>query len=393
VAQGQGQAGNQSGPSQSDTTIGSYDGSVFNPSYGTVQPFPSNNNIGDQLQQVVNNIFNPTDRDQRRFKWPDATAMEAGERVSSADPVLNGILQEYQDKYVEGRGVNEARFWDVMNGYSNLAGGLLGSNGLYSNILRNWAGTEGDYVQGQNAAMATRQGAAQGLQNAANDNTELWKQRYTSIMDLYNGLGQQQLGDMNNRYAAQQAKADQQMQSRGLGNTTVKQSVQRGIGAEQEADARRLNEALTMNRIDAAGKLSGDWLTSMERNMGTLTNQANQFADAQTRYAQDLVGVRQAGSGLQQKYGEVYSNMYQNLIGEIKDRTDEYPSLGELGNLMLMAQTEGPVSVIPYDTSKRDRFKASPIVTSGTTPQYNPMPYQAQASGGNAASSYIPYGS
>lgn len=100
-----------------------------------------------------------------------------------------------------------------------------------------------------------------------------YQDRYDRGMKMLDGFGEQMGTDINNRSLQATGKAQQSLMNRGLGNTTVVDSVNRGIEADRSAEQRRLGEQITGMRMGADAQLAGDKLQFMERRTDTYPSQ------------------------------------------------------------------------------------------------------------------------
>lgn len=92
-----------------------------------------------------------------------------------------------------------------------------------------------------------------------------YQQRYQRGMDMLSGLGQQQARDINELYDQQAGQQSQDLIGRGLGNSTVMQTMQTGNNRERNADLARLNDQVRQQALQADSGLSADELQFMER--------------------------------------------------------------------------------------------------------------------------------
>jgi hypothetical protein len=116
-------------------------------------------------------------------------------------------------------------------------------------------------------------GGSGGGMAAANQANE---SRYRDILDGYQqryerglanliGAGQQESKDINQRYDEQEARINNDLISRGLGNSTVKANMATGNDRERTADIGRLNERLRQEQLAVDAGLTKDVLDVMER--------------------------------------------------------------------------------------------------------------------------------
>src|SRR3990167_8398644 len=86
--------------------------------------------------------------------------------------------------------------------------------------------------------------------------------RESDLTRLLDNLGAQSRADIGNQYSAQRAAAEQDLASRGLGNTTVRSSVLSGLGERESAGKRRFGEAMRQQQFGYRRDLSGDTLAA-----------------------------------------------------------------------------------------------------------------------------------
>lgn len=127
---------------------------------------------------------------------------------SQVDPsmTLQNLLGEYVKSYNTGAQVNEQRYRDILGGY---------------------------------------------------------RDRYAQGMQTLQGLGTAAATDINQQYDQLRAKTNSDLTSRGLGNTTIVGSMQRGVESERSKSMGQLNEALRREALSTQAQLSGDTLKFM----------------------------------------------------------------------------------------------------------------------------------
>jgi hypothetical protein len=115
-------------------------------------------------------------------------------------------------------------------------------------------------------------------ENRYNDLINFLNQRYTRGLANLEGAGEQGLADIDRDYERMAAGADQDLISRGLRNSTVRQSVQRGHQDDRQANRRRLLEDIRKERLQTDAMLSGDVLSAMERRTDEYPNLSEMMA-------------------------------------------------------------------------------------------------------------------
>lgn len=94
---------------------------------------------------------------------------------------------------------------------------------------------------------------------------EAFRDRTNAIMGQFGTLGEAQLADINRRYDQMQGSAAQNAISRGLYNSTVLDSLQRGVEDDRSRSLAQANDALTRERLGYLERLTGDELGFFER--------------------------------------------------------------------------------------------------------------------------------
>ncbi len=95
-----------------------------------------------------------------------------------------------------------------------------------------------------------------------------YQQRQAGAQALQAGLGQQERADIRGIYQQRMAQADQGLTNRGLGNSTVRSSVQRGMASGEAQDVARLNEQLRKEWLALYTSLTGDKLNAQSQQNG-----------------------------------------------------------------------------------------------------------------------------
>lgn len=117
------------------------------------------------------------------------------------------------------------------NNYANAYNSALNMNQTnYNNILAGYQQTAGNQLLAQ-------QGVVGGYNNLSND-----------VLGGIAGIGSDQLALINRNYAAQSGNADQNLINSGLGNSTVRSSVQRGIGLDQNLAQNNLANSIAQTK-------------------------------------------------------------------------------------------------------------------------------------------------
>ena len=356
----------------------------------------------------------------------------------------------YQDAWQSARDANEDRYGQILGGYNQLedqAGGRLGGLlGGYAGMGSRLGGLSTQNLGAINALMnqerggildragqrmgdvqdrfgefgqqhqdligrgreqhlgglgARTSGLLTGRQGAMDRMQQLHQGRTGGMMDILSGAGDTERARIGQQFdqaqKAQEAQAEQDLISRGLGNTTIRSSVMGGIGDRTEqgkADAmNRLSEQLRGEQLGAfergtgtglaqlgrdlegismAGeRLTGDQMSALDRanirregaDMQVGMAGLGQLSDAQRAMGQMDFGLGQQGMGglintlganlsgqlnlgqsalnALERGGLNVQGIGQDMLNFMERRDDQYPDIGQLIEL---ATGAGPVS-------------------------------------------------
>jgi hypothetical protein len=144
---------------------------------------------------------------------------------NSGSPTANQLAQQLMGKMPD-LGSGEARYNQTLAGYDTVSGKQAGDA---ANIVGGYQG------------------------------------RQVGAQSMLQGLGQAERADIRGIYQQRMAQADQGLTSRGLGNSTVRTSAQRGMAAGEAADVARQNEQLRKEWLALYTALTGDKLNAEQQ--------------------------------------------------------------------------------------------------------------------------------
>lgn len=176
------------------------------------------------------------------------------------DTKINDLLAEFQTSHDAAKAANESRYNELKTGYTNRANNI---GGMFDTLANSY------------------------------------QTRENTLTGLLNNMGAQARTDISNQYDASKGSADQDLTSRGLGNTTVRSSVMSGINDRKAAELRRHDENMRQQQFGYRSALSGDTLGAR-----------GQAAAAKMQLSAEPLGV-------------------------IERRTDTAPSLADIANLTM----------------------------------------------------------
>lgn len=195
--------------------------------------------------------------------------------------------------------------------FSGLASGANAFAGLGGNPQDSLSQLGAIYGQQYNAALDMNKALFNASQSGYENLRGQLDQQYQGIQGGYNQLGQDVQGmisgsnasnitDINANYSAQAGKASQDMVSRGLGNSTVQQNMQR---------------AIALDRARA------------------ITQSQNQFAQLGANYASQ---IGQGGLAAQMQGANVQANLGSQQMNALNQVNAPYPNASVYGSLAAM---------------------------------------------------------
>jgi hypothetical protein len=192
-----------------------------------------------------------------------------------------------------------------------------------------------------------------------------WSDRVNQLMGLLNIRGREAARGIDRRFDRQRGASTADMVQRGLYNTTMQDSVARGIENDRNEAYEDLEESLREQELDQLRQLTGDSLQARERGLGVRDRLTQQLtgqderqmgmkAGQQDRFRGENIGLRQSydqgelgisGAGAQQ-IGQISEqqraqdtalgrDLTGQRLGFMKDDllNRDYPSLNELFNM------------------------------------------------------------
>jgi hypothetical protein len=155
-----------------------------------------------------------------------------------------GWQDDYRTAYQAARSANESRYNQILSGYDNRL------------------------VEFNNQAQVIHQG---------------YTDRYYRGMNHITGVGRAQYQDLNDSYSRQSAKVQGGSIARGLGLSTVANSMQRGVIYDKEKAKIQLADTLAREYLDTDAKLSGDVLGYADSRLRGQTGLAKEKLDFMER--------------------------------------------------------------------------------------------------------------
>jgi hypothetical protein len=278
---------------------------------------------------------------------------------AGGNEAVGSAVGAYQDALGSANQANEDRYDALLGLGGKLEGNADDMDSMLANVIKGLAGREnlGSELSGKlgdvNEGYAAREGYADLLNRNYGNVLNAAASRQEGIMGLLAGLGKEQKTDIDEQYERLDAEQQQGLLSRGLGNTTIQDSVSRGVASDRERAHGRLGEQLRREQADYGERLSGDTLGVMER-AGTSVPQfgaqlsgdtlqarggaARDVAQFQSGLTGDTLQAAERGAT---NVPQFRAMLQKQLMDVIEGRTDSGPDLGQLLNLILQFGRSG----------------------------------------------------
>ncbi len=173
---------------------------------------------------------------------------------------------------------------------------------------------------------------AWGSQYNPNSLANMYSGTRNRVMGYLDQMGQQSAQDISNTFTQARASADQDLSARGLGNTTVRTSTMGGIGAQESAEQRRLQESL------AGMKAQYDSALSSEANQARMAFETGGLGAYSDFYNQQNALGSLYGNYMQ-GLGQNMASLWSQAPNALANIVSAYPSLADIYNLASQAGT------------------------------------------------------
>lgn len=252
------------------------------------------------------------------------------EQEQGASEFLQGTFDQYQQAMDAANQANEDR-------YNQGLGLLSGMNAQQNQMLGGLGNLYGDrtnlYAQGADAVM-----------NRYNDPFSFWASTSANVGRGYDALhgdvmgrtglmGATEAENINQRFGQQAAQAEQDLISRGLGNTTIRPAVQRGIAYDQSRAQTGLAEdvANQLNQLDMGTRMPMlNWAGNASQfGAGLLGN----TAQAAERAIGNIANLQGEGLQFGERANQAQQGIGQQTLNWIGNRTDQAPDYNTMAGL------------------------------------------------------------
>lgn len=244
---------------------------------------------------------------------------------------------------------------DVNNPQGGIVGELGGVGQQFQGVANQFNQQADQIQQGFDQRAADLGGQFQS--NLMNNYLPAYQQRTQDITSFLGGLGDQQRSDLADVYSQRRAQADQDMVNRGLGNTTVRNSVHGGLLEQEQDDRRRLEDQLTREKMGYMSALTGEELGAMRDVYGAvpqflsgltgeslatrqaLAGQRAQYGLLNPQFSERALGMRgdlgQLPLAYRERVAGIAGDLSSQPLGVIERRTDTSPTLSDVANLAM----------------------------------------------------------
>lgn len=227
------------------------------------------------------------------------------------------VLGGYRDTIAQQRRETDP----IVSGYGDLSKQVQGQ---YAGLQQSAAGL---YTPLATAAYNTLGGGA--LQNA-------YAQLYGGVMNQINSVGGAAGQAITDQYAAQRGQSNQNLVNAGLGNTTVRSAVDRGLTYDESKARVNLADQLAGTRASYMLQSQLPALSFWERNMGAQADQLNRMAEYRSGQAAQLgsaaigqgANLGLAGLGYRGNVQQDRNGLEQSYLNYAASPQIQYPDAG-----------------------------------------------------------------
>jgi hypothetical protein len=232
------------------------------------------------------------------------TTAGATSTATAAGGGPQSVMDSYQKAQDEAKAANETRYNDI-----------LARREADSSALRNQ----------YNTLMGSQ---AQGWTDYRNELNRTLADRERQGMGMLEGINQQAASDIRQDWGARDAATQAQMNTAGLGNTTVGASMKMGNERNKQQDLRRLTEDTMRTKFGAYQGLSGDRASALQSTGSQMLGQMGQLSQNAINQG---YGAQNDTANFMERRNDTYPDMSQYLA--LMQGMGEYGGGGGGGNM------------------------------------------------------------
>lgn len=270
---------------------------------------------------------------------------ESGQIVyESWDDKMGSLLSQFEQSRLQGEDFTNQQINALLGGtggqwnpYDPATGlGVMSYPQLAQMVQSMYLNPAGSFLSDMYSGAITPEQAQQKWNDAWGDPTQegslanQYEASRNRIMGHIDTAGQQATQDIANVFDQQRASSQQQLGSRGLGNTTVVNSAMSGLAGQESAEQRRLQESLGQLRAGYDSALSGQ---ANQAALGMMTGGLGAYGDF---YGQQNALGSQYGNYLTGA-GQMMAGLWGMAPQAIAGITSAYPSLADIYNFASQA--------------------------------------------------------
>ena len=224
-----------------------------------------------------------------------------------ANKVLQDLVRDYVEAYNQGRSINDARYDDIIRIWT----------AVLNQSQDEWGTLQGDDVDYD----VLVEGLIDGISTDHSD----YDGDTAKSLDNWGGSERTRIAD---QFDSQVSKAQSDLISRGLNNTTVWSTVNAGVERERSIANTDLEDQITQRQLDLKHRL-----------YDTKSQMRARILAARDRLRAPIHGER--NTRLAQR-----NTIIEALTRFMERRTDSYPTLSEVGNLAAALGSGSPNSFV-----------------------------------------------
>jgi hypothetical protein len=237
----------------------------------------------------------------------------------------------YANAYNSALAMNQANYQNILGGYQQTA---ANQSSAQDAIGRGYGDVYNSLVGGQQGALNSYWNVNNNLQNDTRATTAGYGNLSGSVLAGINGLGSAQAQAIADQYTNLSGQQAQGLISRGLGNTTVQNSIQRGIGLDEAKAQNDLANQIAATRAGYQTQIGLQGLNFQGQAAFQNAQQQTLAAQYQGQAALNAANQRNIGLGFQAQAAANNTNLANQQLQFMNSIQAPYPNAQTYSQLL-----------------------------------------------------------
>lgn len=252
------------------------------------------------------------------------------------------LAQQYNSGFNSAASINEGLAQAQNAGYGQM---IAASQGAFDRLARGYGDTYSNLLNNTQGALNSFWNVNNNLQNSTAQTSAGYGNLSNAVLSGINGLGSAQAQAIADQYTNLSGQQAQGLISRGLGNTTIQNSIQRGLGLDQAKAQNDLANQIASTRAGYQSQIGLQGLNFQGQADFANANQQTIAAQYQANRAQQLANQSNIGLGVQQQGALVQNQNTQNQLNWLNSIQAPYPNAQLYSQLITQAGQAGQAAL------------------------------------------------